>query len=154
MFSDTNVLNFLGYFIWGKFDITVTYLTSNFNFRFVESFFTMRRIFSSVTSGFATQYELNQVCIYHENCTKHVLNSCNHSVQRQPFRGVLLKKCSENNQQISRRKTMPKCDVNKVSKQLYWNRTSAWVFSCKFAAYFQNTFSQEHLWMVASICKD
>ena len=23
----------------------------------------------------------------------------------------------------------------------YWNRTSAWVFSCKFAAYFQNTFS-------------
>ena len=26
-------------------------------------------------------------------------------------------------------------------KQLYWNRTSAWMFSCKFAAYFQNTFS-------------
>ena len=24
--------------------------------------------------------------------------------------------------------------------QRYWNRTSAWVFSCKFAAYFQNTF--------------
>ena len=34
-------------------------------------------------------------------------------------------------------------------KQLYWNRTSAWVFSCKFAAYFQNTFSQEHLWVAA-----
>ena len=28
-----------------------------------------------------------------------------------------------------------------VALQLYWNRTSAWVFSCKFAAYFQNTFS-------------
>ena len=27
------------------------------------------------------------------------------------------------------------------AKQLYWNRTSAWVFSCKFAAYFQNCFS-------------
>ena len=26
-------------------------------------------------------------------------------------------------------------------KQLYWNYTSAWVFSCKFAVYFQNTFS-------------
>ena len=26
---------------------------------------------------------------------------------------------------------------------------SAWVFSCKFAAYFQNTFSQEHLWVAA-----
>ena len=25
--------------------------------------------------------------------------------------------------------------------RFYWNCTSAWVFSCKFAAYFQNTFS-------------
>ena len=30
------------------------------------------------------------------------------------------------------------------------NHTSIWVFSCKFAAYFQNTFSQEHLWRAAS----
>ena len=29
---------------------------------------------------------------------------------------------------------MPKCDVNSVA------HTSAWVFSYKFAAYFQNTF--------------
>ena len=29
--------------------------------------------------------------------------------------------------------------------QPYWNCTSAFVFSFKFAAYFQNTFSQEHL---------
>ena len=28
--------------------------------------------------------------------------------------------------------------------------TSTWVFSCKFAAYFQNTFSWELLWMAAS----
>ena len=42
---------------------------------------------------------------------------------------------------------MSKCDFNKVQKQLYWNRTSA---SCKFAAYFQNTFSKEHLWSAAS----
>ena len=34
--------------------------------------------------------------------------------------------------------------------QLYWNHTSAWVFNCKFAAYFQNTFYQEHLWKAAS----
>ena len=26
-----------------------------------------------------------------------------------------------------------------------WNHTSAWLFSCKFAAYFQNTFFQEYL---------
>ena len=38
----------------------------------------------------------------------------------------------------------------KMLKQLYWNRTSAWVLSCKFATHFQNTFSQEHLWRAAS----
>ena len=44
--------------------------------------------------------------------------------QKQPSGGVLRKRCSENIQQI------------------YWrNHTSAWVFSCKFAAYFQNTIS-------------
>ena len=34
---------------------------------------------------------------------------------------------------------MSKCDFNKVALQLYWNHTLAWVFSYKFAAYFQNT---------------
>ena len=58
-------------------------------------------------------------------------------LQKQPFRGVLWKRCFENMQQIYR-------------KTLYWNRTSAWVFCCKFAAYFQNTFSPEHLLMAAS----
>ena len=43
-------------------------------------------------------------------------------------------------QQIYRRTLVLKCDFNKAVLQLYWNRTSAWVFSCKFAAYFQNTF--------------
>ena len=33
---------------------------------------------------------------------------------------------------------MLKCDFNKVAFQL--------LFSCKFAAYFQNTFLLEHLW--------
>ena len=54
--------------------------------------------------------------------------------------GVLKKRCSENMQKIYRRTPMPKCNFNKVALQLYWNHTSAWVFSCKFAAYFQNTF--------------
>ena len=35
---------------------------------------------------------------------------------------------------------MPKCDFNKDAKQFYWNHTSAWFFSCNFAAYFQNSF--------------
>ena len=61
--------------------------------------------------------------------------------QKQPFRCVLRKKCFENMQQIYKRKSMSKCDFNKVVLQSYWNQTSAWVFSCKFAVYFQNTFS-------------
>ena len=38
--------------------------------------------------------------------------------------------------------------------QIYWNHTWGWVFACKFAAYFQNIFSQEHLWMTASMSKN
>ena len=34
--------------------------------------------------------------------------------------------------------------------QLYWNQISAWEFSSKFAAYFQNTFFLEHIWVAAS----
>ena len=62
---------------------------------------------------------------------------------KQPFRGVFIKRCSENMQQVYRRTPMPKCDFNKVAKQPYWNHTSAWVF-CKLAAYFQKT-SEGHL---------
>ena len=36
------------------------------------------------------------------------------SVQKQPSRGVLSKRCSENMQQIYRRTPMLKCDFNKV----------------------------------------
>ena len=35
--------------------------------------------------------------------------------QKQPPRGVLKKRCSENMQQIYRRTPMPKCDINKVA---------------------------------------
>ena len=37
-----------------------------------------------------------------------------------------------------------------TSIKLLCNQTSTWVFSCKFAAYFQNTFFSEDLWMTAS----
>ena len=59
--------------------------------------------------------------------------------QKQLSRGAPRKRCSENMQQIYRRTPIMKCDFKTL--QLYWNHTSAWVFSCKFAAYFQNTFS-------------
>ena len=73
------------------------------------------------------------------------------SSQKQPPRGVFKKRCSENMQQIYRRTPMPKCDFNKVAKQLYWNHTSAWLFSCKISPYFQNNFSEEYLWVPASV---
>ena len=40
-------------------------------------------------------------------------------MQKQPSRGVLTKRCSENMQQTYRRAAMLKCDFNKVAKQLY-----------------------------------
>ena len=62
-------------------------------------------------------------------------------IQTQLSRGVLRKRCSENIEQICKRTPLMKCDFNKVANQLYLNYTSTWVFSYKFAAYFQNTFS-------------
>ena len=50
----------------------------------------------------------------------------------------------------STEKVLPRCAFNKVALQLYWNHTSALVFSCKFVEYFQNTLSWEHHWMAAS----
>ena len=73
-----------------------------------------------------------------------------HKIRKQPPIDVPRKRCSENMQQIYRRTPMPKCNFNKVALQLYLNRTSACVFSCKLAAYFQNTFFQEHLWVADS----
>ena len=49
--------------------------------------------------------------------------------QRQPLRGVLRKRCSENMQQNYRRTPTPKCDFNKFVLQLYWNCRAAWVIS-------------------------
>ena len=67
-------------------------------------------------------------------------------------------------QQIYRRTTMPKCDFNKVALQLYWNRSSARLVSCKFATYFQNTSGRLLLFLfliyitdlphdISSVCK-
>ena len=72
-------------------------------------------------------------------------------IQTQISIGVLIKMCSENMQQIYRRRPIPKCDFNKIAKQLYWNGNLAGVFCYKFAAYFQNTFSLEHLWRATSV---
>ena len=46
---------------------------------------------------------------------------------------------------------MPNCDFHKAALQFCWNHTSAWMFPCKFATYFQHIFYWEHLWMAASV---
>ena len=46
---------------------------------------------------------------------------------------------------------MAKRGFNKVALQLYFNRTLSWVISYQFAAYFQNTSLEEHLWRAASV---
>ena len=62
-------------------------------------------------------------------------------IQKQPSKGVVhRKRYSENMQQIYRKTPMPKYDFNKVTLQLYWDHTSALVYSSKFVAYFQSTF--------------
>ena len=45
-------------------------------------------------------------------------NSHPNEIQKQPSRGVLWKKCSENMQEIYRKTPMPKCDFNKVAMKL------------------------------------
>ena len=39
-------------------------------------------------------------------------------LQKQPFRAVFRERCSENMQQIYRRTPIPKCDFNKVGKDI------------------------------------
>ena len=42
-----------------------------------------------------------------------------YNCQKHPPLGVLRKRCFENMQQIYRRTPMPKCDFDKIAKQLY-----------------------------------
>ena len=46
---------------------------------------------------------------------KTVNTTCKSPSQEQPHRGVPMKRCSENMQQVYRRTPMPKCDLNKVA---------------------------------------
>ena len=62
--------------------------------------------------------------------------------QKQPSSSVLIKSCSENMQQSSRKTPMPKCDFNKVAKQLnLWTcfEHSAFEHSLKGCTTAQNT---------------
>ena len=64
--------------------------------------------------------------------------------KEQPSISVLIKKCFENIQQIYMRTRMPKCDFKAVQSNFI--KITLRHFSCKFAAYFQYTFSKEYRW--------
>ena len=55
----------------------------------------------------------------HKNINKPKNKTCFKVIQKHPSIGVLMKRSSENIQQIYRRTPMSKCDFNKVAKQLY-----------------------------------
>ena len=62
--------------------------------------------------------------------------------QKQPPRGVPRKRSTENMQKIYRRTTMLKFDFNKVAKQLYWNRTLAWLSPVNLLHIFRTPFPE------------
>ena len=56
---------------------------------------------------------------YHAMCNRMVERMNSALLRSSQPRGVPRKRCSENMQRIHRRTPMPKCDFNKVAKQLY-----------------------------------
>ena len=62
--------------------------------------------------------------------------------QKQPPRGVPRERSPENMQKIYRRTAMLKFDFNKVAKQLYWNRTSAWLSPVNLLHIFRTPFPE------------
>ena len=60
-------------------------------------------------------------------------------------RGVFIKKCSKICCKFTAEHLLSKCDFNKVALQIYFAIKLLCKFSCKYAAFFQNTFSEEHL---------
>ena len=72
--------------------------------------------------------------------------------QKQSFMDVLRERCSKNMHQIYRRTPMSKCDFNKVTKQIHWNRISAWQFSSKFAAYLRKPFPDNTYEQLLLLC--
>ena len=81
-----------------------------------------------------------QVCIRRKNLVFALVLLIHFFEQKQPSWVALRKRCSKNMQQICGKTPMLKCDFNKATLLLYWNCTSLWMLSCKFAGYFYNAF--------------
>ena len=84
------------------------------------------------------QFTFAAKCVFNSFKKRFFINS-------PPPEVFLEKDVLKNIQEIYRRIHMPKYDFSKVTKQLYWNHTSAWVFSGKLEKIFLR-----RLWRVAS----
>ena len=86
----------------------------------------MTELFAKLVNGFQPlKLHLRYLIGFQRTlCYVAINNTCcvaEFEFQKQLFRGVLVKRCSENMRQIYRRTPMPKFDFNKVAKQLDWN---------------------------------
>ena len=75
---------------------------------------------------------------------KHYLTRSFPVIQKQPSTDVPIKRCYEKKHQIYLETPMPKCDFNKIAKQLLKSK-----FRMGVLLYICCTFS-EHLWRIAS----
>ena len=66
---------------------------------------------------FSFEY-IRMIIVYNFYNIKKIRLSSSVNFQKKPSRGVPIKSCSENMQQIYKRTPMPKCYFNKVVKQL------------------------------------
>ena len=64
-------------------------------------------------------YKCKNVVIFIKEVDIYNLKLSKLLLQKQPLRGVFEKRCSENIQQMYRRTPIPKCNFNKVAKQIY-----------------------------------
>ena len=75
--------------------------------------------------------------------------------QKQPSRGVLRKRYSENMQQIYWRTPMLKCDFNKIVRQLHWYECSPENLLPIFRTFFLRTPTEGCFWcMMELFCED
>ena len=70
--------------------------------------------------------------------------------QKQPSRGVLWKRCSENMQQIYKRTPMPECDFNKVASNFIEIALRHGRSPVNLLHIFKTPFLKEQFWTAAS----
>ena len=93
---------------------------------------------------------LLRCCLIHKLLPRHILYFVYLYLGLGQFTEATLQRCSWEKVFWKYAANLQENTHAEVAKQLYWNHTSVWVFYCKFAASFQNTFYKEHLWMAAS----